>query len=99
MGYQVTLLDPTPNCPTAQIADGHIVAAYDDMDAIKELTEISDVVTYEFENVDLNAAKYIEEAGKLTTRRICIRSDAKSRKRENINEECRFTCSSVFNCS
>lgn len=65
MGYKIAVLDPTPNCPTAQVADEHIVAAYDDMEAIKQLTEISDVVTYEFENVDLTAARYIEEAGKL----------------------------------
>ena len=65
MGYQIAVLDPTPNCPTAQIAEHHIQAAYDDMDAIKKLTDISDVVTYEFENVDLQAAQYIEQAGKL----------------------------------
>ncbi|TQS71892.1 5-(carboxyamino)imidazole ribonucleotide synthase [Ornithinibacillus gellani] len=65
MGYQIAVLDPTPNCPTAQIADQHIIAAYDDMEAIRELTEISDVITYEFENVDLAAAAYIEEQGKL----------------------------------
>lgn len=65
MGYQVAVLDPTPNCPTAQVADKQITAAYDDMDAIKELTQLSDVVTYEFENVDLTAARYIEKEGKL----------------------------------
>ncbi|WP_249871745.1 5-(carboxyamino)imidazole ribonucleotide synthase [Oceanobacillus saliphilus] len=65
MGYKIAVLDPTPECPTAQVADIQITAAYDDMDAIKELTEISDVVTYEFENVDLAAAAYIEEKGKL----------------------------------
>lgn len=64
-GYKIVVLDPTPNCPTAQVSDEQIVAAYDDMDAIKELTEKSDVVTYEFENVDLEAARYIEAKGKL----------------------------------
>lgn len=64
-GYRIVVLDPTPNCPTAQVSDEQIVAAYDDMDAIKELTEKSDVVTYEFENVDLEAARYIESKGKL----------------------------------
>ena len=39
MGYKIAVLDPTPNCPTAQVADKQIVAAYDDMEAIKELTE------------------------------------------------------------
>ncbi|HLS65477.1 MAG TPA: 5-(carboxyamino)imidazole ribonucleotide synthase [Pseudogracilibacillus sp.] len=65
MGYNVIVLDPTENCPTAQVSDEHIVATYDDMDAIKQLTEKSDVVTYEFENVDLAAASFIEAAGKL----------------------------------
>ncbi|WP_245976733.1 5-(carboxyamino)imidazole ribonucleotide synthase [Oceanobacillus arenosus] len=65
MGYKVAVLDPTPNCPTAQVADKQIIAPYDDMNAIKELTAISDVVTYEFENVDLEAARFIEAEGKL----------------------------------
>jgi len=65
MGYKIVVLDPTPNCPTAQVADRQIVAPYDDMDGIKQLTAASDVITYEFENVDLTAATYIEEKGKL----------------------------------
>lgn len=65
MGYRIIVLDPTPNCPTGQVADDQIVAAYDDMSAIRELTRLSDVVTYEFENVDLKAAAYIENKGKL----------------------------------
>lgn len=65
MGYKIAVLDPTPNCPTAQVADEHIVANYDDIEAVKQLTTISDVVTYEFENVDLEAATYIEGKGKL----------------------------------
>ncbi|PWU66699.1 5-(carboxyamino)imidazole ribonucleotide synthase [Gracilibacillus dipsosauri] len=63
MGYHVIVLDPTPNCPTAQVSGGQIVAAYDDMNAIKELAEKCDVVTYEFENVDLTAAEFLEAKG------------------------------------
>ena len=65
MGYKIVVLDPTENCPTAQVADQQIVAPYDDMDGIKQLTAASDVITYEFENVDLTAATYIEKKGKL----------------------------------
>jgi 5-(carboxyamino)imidazole ribonucleotide synthase len=65
MGYRIAVLDPTPDCPTAQVADHTITAAYDDMDAIKELSSVSDVVTYEFENVDLKAASYLEKEAKL----------------------------------
>ena len=52
MGYFVAVLDPTPNCPCGQVADIEITAAYNDMKAIKKLAEISDVITYEFENID-----------------------------------------------
>lgn len=65
IGYDTVVLDPTANCPCAHVADEQIVASYDDMNAIKELTEKCDVITYEFENVDLEAALYIEKAGKL----------------------------------
>ncbi|SFB14976.1 5-(carboxyamino)imidazole ribonucleotide synthase [Lentibacillus halodurans] len=65
MGYHIAVLDPTPDCPTAQVADEQITAAYDDMDGIQKLTAISDIVTYEFENVDLDAAAFIAGKGKL----------------------------------
>ncbi|SDM66287.1 5-(carboxyamino)imidazole ribonucleotide synthase [Sediminibacillus halophilus] len=65
MGYRIAVLDPTPDCPAAQVSDHHIVAAYDDMESIKQLAEISDVVTYEFENVDLDAARHLEKEGVL----------------------------------
>ncbi|GAA0598811.1 5-(carboxyamino)imidazole ribonucleotide synthase [Virgibacillus siamensis] len=65
MGYKIAVLDPTPDCPTAQVADEQITTAYDDRNGIKKLAEISDVITYEFENVDLDAATYLEQLGKL----------------------------------
>lgn len=63
MGYRIIVLDPTPDCPTAQVADHQIVASYDDLEAIQHLAEKSDVVTYEFENVDLTAARILEDQG------------------------------------
>ena len=54
-GFRIGTLDPTPNCPTAQVADFQVTADYDDRDAIRELAERSDVLTYEFENVDADA--------------------------------------------
>lgn len=65
MGYRLIVLDPTPDCPAAQLADEQIVARYDDLEAVKQLREKSDVVTYEFENVDLEAARYLEAEGVL----------------------------------
>lgn len=55
MGFKVGVLDPTTNCPTAQVADFQITAEYDDRTAIHDLAVKSDVLTYEFENVDADA--------------------------------------------
>lgn len=62
MGYKVIVLDPTVDAPCAQVADEQIVANYTDLNALKELAEKSDVVTYEFENVDNDALHSIENS-------------------------------------
>jgi len=57
MGYRVHTLDPQPNSPAGQVCDKQIVAAYDDLAAVRELASGVDVVTFEFENVPLAAAE------------------------------------------
>jgi len=59
MGFRVGVLDPAANCPTAQVADWHIVAAYDDVFALEEMAHRADVITYEFENVSVEALNSI----------------------------------------
>ncbi|MDR0273090.1 MAG: 5-(carboxyamino)imidazole ribonucleotide synthase [Clostridiales bacterium] len=61
MGYKVAVLDPTPDCPCAQVADIEIIAEYNDLDAIKKLASVSDVITYEFENIDHKALPWLEK--------------------------------------
>lgn len=63
MGFRIGVLDPTPDCPTAQVGDFQIVADYDDKDAIRKLAENSDVLTYEFENVDADALDEVRGVG------------------------------------
>ncbi|MCR2823411.1 5-(carboxyamino)imidazole ribonucleotide synthase [Lederbergia panacisoli] len=60
-GFRVVVLEPTPNSPAGQVADEQIVAAYDDREALLQLAEKSDVVTYEFENIDYEALKWLRE--------------------------------------
>lgn len=55
MGYRIGVLEPTPDSPTGQVADFQITAEYNDRAALSELAQRSDVLTYEFENVDLDA--------------------------------------------
>lgn len=56
LGYRTTILEPQDDCPAAQLANRHIVAGYDDADALAQLARDCDVVTYEFENVPVAAA-------------------------------------------
>lgn len=58
-GYKVIVLDPSKNCPTGQVVDEQIVAEYTDLDAAKQLAEKVDVITYEFENIDVEVVRAI----------------------------------------
>ncbi len=51
MGYKVIVLDPDPSSPAGQLADEHILAAYDDEKALEKLGKACDVITTEFENI------------------------------------------------
>ncbi len=61
MGYRAAVLDPVAQSPCGQVADKEITAAYSDLEAIRKLAEISDVVTYEFENIDYDALNQLKE--------------------------------------
>jgi len=64
MGMYVAILDPDPNCAAHSLVDEHIVADLKDGNAILRLAEISDVVTYESEHIDVEALFTIEKSGK-----------------------------------
>lgn len=56
MGYRFVTLDPADDSPCGQVSDRQIFAPYHDVDAARALIEMSDVITYEFENVDAQVA-------------------------------------------
>lgn len=63
MGYNVIVLDPKVNSPAGQVADEQIVADFDDIWALKELARKTDVVTYEFEHINVETLSLIEDEG------------------------------------
>ncbi|MCW6700255.1 5-(carboxyamino)imidazole ribonucleotide synthase [Bacillus sp. RP12] len=65
MGYRAAVLDPVAQSPCGQVADTEITGAYSDLEAIRQLAEISDVVTYEFENIDYDALNQLKEEANL----------------------------------
>lgn len=53
-GMEIVGLDPNIECPLSRIADEMIIGNYNDRKMFELLVEKTDVVTYEFENVDLD---------------------------------------------
>lgn len=49
---KIIVLDPTPNCPAAQVGAEQIVGDFKDADAIRRLARESDIITYEIESGD-----------------------------------------------
>lgn len=63
LGFHCITLDPTVNCPSHSISDEHIISAFDDREALRELAEKVDVVTYEFEHIDAEFLSILEDEG------------------------------------
>jgi 5-(carboxyamino)imidazole ribonucleotide synthase len=61
MGYRVHTFSPDDDSPTGQVADVEVTAAYEDLDALRRFARRVDVVTFEFENVPIEAIDAIEE--------------------------------------
>jgi len=60
MGYRVMVLDPSPRCPTAQLADGVVVGALDDREAARALARQVDVITLDTEHVHADVLEALE---------------------------------------
>jgi 5-(carboxyamino)imidazole ribonucleotide synthase len=60
MGYRVIVLDPNPRCPTAQVSDGVVVGALDDLEAVERLAAQVDVITLDTEHVPAEVLEHVE---------------------------------------
>ncbi|MEC9342284.1 MAG: 5-(carboxyamino)imidazole ribonucleotide synthase [Pseudomonadota bacterium] len=59
LGFVTVTYDPATDCPAAQTASRHMAAAWDDAAALEAFAGQCDVVTYEFENVPVEAVACI----------------------------------------
>lgn len=57
---KIIVLDPTWNCPAAQMGAEQIIADFKDEKAIHDLAEKSDIITYEIESGDSGVLKSLE---------------------------------------
>lgn len=60
-GFRIAVLEPSSDSPCGQVADFEVIGAYNDREAISRLAEVSDVITYEFENIDADTLAWICE--------------------------------------
>lgn len=59
LGYRVHTFSPDTDTPTGQVADREVVAAYQDLDAVRDFARQVSVVTFEFENVPAETAEAV----------------------------------------
>ncbi|EIJ41547.1 phosphoribosylaminoimidazole carboxylase, PurK protein [Beggiatoa alba B18LD] len=64
MGFYVTVLDRSANCPSAHVADALIVGDLYDGEKLRAIAEVSDVLTYEIEHIDTATLKALFAEGK-----------------------------------
>ncbi|MCZ6582375.1 MAG: 5-(carboxyamino)imidazole ribonucleotide synthase [Thaumarchaeota archaeon] len=62
---KVIVLDPTKNCPAAQVGAEQIIADFKDKNAIIKLASKSDIITYEIESGDSDVLKSIESESEI----------------------------------
>jgi len=61
LGYNVVVLDPDTHSPAGIIADQHICAKYTDESALRQLAELCDAITTEFENIPATTLAFLEQ--------------------------------------
>lgn len=61
MGYRVHTFSPERDTPTGQVADREVVAAYEDLNAVRAFARGVAAVTFEFENIPFATAKAAAE--------------------------------------
>ena len=85
MGYRVRTFSPDADSPTGQVADLEVVAAYEDLDAVRAFAKQVDVVTFEFENVPSATADGSRGTRASAARRAHPARDAAARAREGLS--------------
>jgi 5-(carboxyamino)imidazole ribonucleotide synthase len=72
-GYKVAVLDPDAECPCSNIANHFICASYSDELALRQLVEMSEILTYEFENVEVEMLRKVSGIEKVPQGYDCLK--------------------------
>ena len=81
MGYRVHTFSPQDDSPAGQIADVAVTASYEDLEALRTFARGVDVVTFEFENVPIEAIDAVEALAPVRPSGVALHT-AQQRARE-----------------
>jgi 5-(carboxyamino)imidazole ribonucleotide synthase len=81
MGYRVHVFSPDDDSPSGQIADREVTAPYTDLDALRAFAGGVEVVTFEFENVPIEAIDAVEALAPVRPSAVALHT-AQQRVRE-----------------
>ena len=62
---KIIVLDPTKNCPASQVGAEQIISDFKDKNAIIDLANKSDIITYEIESGDSDVLKSVEDKAEI----------------------------------
>ena len=83
MGYRVHTFSPEDDSPAGQVADLEVTASYEDLDALRTFAGGVDVVTFEYENVSIDAVDAIEAVVPVRPSGVALHT-AQQRAREKM---------------
>jgi 5-(carboxyamino)imidazole ribonucleotide synthase len=83
MGYRVHAYSPEQDSPAGQVADIEVTASYEDLDALRTFARGVDVVTFEFENLPIEALDAVEELVPVHPSAVALHT-AQQRAREKM---------------
>ena len=78
---EITVLDPTENCPAAQVGAKQIVGDFKDKNAIVKLAEQSDIITYEIESGNTDVLSKLKAVIEPSPSTLSIIQDKLSQKK------------------
>jgi len=81
LGFQCHIFTPEPDACALQVVQKSTVAPYTDMTALEAFARDCDVITYEFENVPIEAAEFLASVARLLPDADALRT-AQDRLRE-----------------
>lgn len=96
LGFRAEIYEPQNNCPASLVSNTHICADYDDINSLTEFAQNCDVVTFEFENIPINAARIIEENANLYPNSKSLELTQDRLVEKTFIKNCNLDCAPFF---